>query len=175
MGDSMSGKIKLNGESSGSVTLQAPNSGSDITLTVPINGFGKVLQVVQATHSSAISTTSTSYVTTGLSASMTPSSTSSKILVLTSVPARKDTDNVFSGAVIGLFRGTVSGTLLVSGTVYAAGANAAGNVPLMFLDSPNTVSSQTYTIGLATGSAATTVTSCWGGNTGVIILIEVGS
>ena len=43
---------------------------------------GKVLQVVQATATTAKSTTSTSYAASGVSVSITPSATSSKVLVL---------------------------------------------------------------------------------------------
>ena len=43
---------------------------------------GKVLQVVQDTLTSVFNTTSTSYADTGLTASITPSSTSNKILIL---------------------------------------------------------------------------------------------
>jgi len=44
-------------------------------------GAGKVLQVIQSVHSTQVQTGSTSYVVTGLSGSITPSSTSNKILV----------------------------------------------------------------------------------------------
>jgi hypothetical protein len=46
-------------------------------------GGGKVLQVVQATTSTQTATSSTTWTDTGLSASITPSSASSKVLVLT--------------------------------------------------------------------------------------------
>ena len=45
-------------------------------------GTGSVLQVVSNTTSTQVSTTSGSYVTTDLTASITPSSASNKILVL---------------------------------------------------------------------------------------------
>jgi hypothetical protein len=45
---------------------------------------GSVLQVVQGNTSTEVNTSGTSYVDTGLSASITPSSASSKILVLVS-------------------------------------------------------------------------------------------
>lgn len=43
---------------------------------------GKILQVIQTAGKGAISTTSTSYVTSGLEVAITPSATSSKILVM---------------------------------------------------------------------------------------------
>ena len=51
------------------------------TVTMPT---GSVLQVVQATTSTKASTTSTSYADTGLTASITPSSSSNKVLVIIS-------------------------------------------------------------------------------------------
>ena len=45
-------------------------------------GFGKILQVVSASKTSAVSSNSTTYYSIGLNATITPSSTSSKILVL---------------------------------------------------------------------------------------------
>lgn len=70
-----------------------PQSGSTITLgssgnTVALgsgvsgSGFGKIGQVVQGTTTTGVTITSSTYVDTGLSASITPSSTSSKILVM---------------------------------------------------------------------------------------------
>lgn len=47
-------------------------------------GSGGVLQVVQQSITSTVSTTSSSYVATGLIASITPSSTASRILVMLS-------------------------------------------------------------------------------------------
>ena len=45
-------------------------------------GFGKILQVVSASKTSAVSSNSTTYYSIGLNATITPTSTSSKILVL---------------------------------------------------------------------------------------------
>lgn len=52
------------------------------TLAPAEAGGGKVLQVVNGTLSSSVDTSSTSYADTGLSVAITPSATSSKILVL---------------------------------------------------------------------------------------------
>ena len=58
------------------------NTISAITALPAAISTGKVLQVVQASfESSATSTTSTSFVATGLDVSITPSSSSSKVLV----------------------------------------------------------------------------------------------
>ena len=57
------------------------------------SGTGNVLQVVAATESTGVTTTSQSYQDTGLSASITPSATSSKILVIVSQNIRVHRNN----------------------------------------------------------------------------------
>ena len=85
--------VKLVGSTSGSVSLQAPASttgGAHRVLTLPdVNGTvattttaGKILQVVQTTKTDTFSTASSSYVdVTGISQAITPSASSSKILI----------------------------------------------------------------------------------------------
>ena len=120
---------------------------------------GSVLQVVQATTTTSTTTTSSSYVNTSLSASITPSSTSSKVLILCSISSLKTT-NQDALANIRIFRGNVSGPALgtdVMATTYFAGV--AGTIAVeaqaspMFLDSPATTSAQTYTVGLKSANA----------------------
>jgi hypothetical protein len=87
--------IVLQGSTSGSVTLQEPAiagttvldlpavSGTVLTTTSP--KAGNVIQVVNVTKTDVFTTTSSSFVdVTGLTASITPSSASSKILVMIS-------------------------------------------------------------------------------------------
>ena len=64
-------------------TVDIPSGATlDVTgATVSGLSAGKVLQVVQGTYATQASTTGTTYVTTNLSASITPSSTSNKVLV----------------------------------------------------------------------------------------------
>jgi len=75
----MPGSIKIDDGSGNYTILTSPTSlGSDKTFTLA----SPVLQVVTATLSSAASTTSGTFADTGLTANITPSSTSSKVLVL---------------------------------------------------------------------------------------------
>ena len=60
------------------------NTISAITALPAAITTGKILQVVQATHSTTVAQTASSYATSGLSAAITPSSSSNKVLVLTS-------------------------------------------------------------------------------------------
>lgn len=123
---------------------------------------GSVVQVVSTTKTDTFSTTSTSYVdVTGLSASITPRSTSSKILVLCSIV--HGANDVNAGTRFGLAR---NGTLIaqpVGGTsqdtmnVYTADAVVRDSSSINYLDSPNTTSSVTYNIKMFTSSATSYV------------------
>ena len=106
-------KVKIEGNASGTgtLTIAAPNTNTDRTLTLPdstgeivtatggvlpaldgsnltgISGGGKVLQVVQGTLTGDLgtaSTSSTSYIDSGLTASITPTTSGNHILVLVS-------------------------------------------------------------------------------------------
>ena len=127
-----------------------------LAFSTPTNG--SVLQVVNATYSTETSTTSTSWVTTGLNASITPTSTSSKILILGQV-AFSTSGSANNGAVT-LFRGTTSGTNLGHssfglGLIYSAGGRVDAIQSVMYLDNPSTTSSQTYTVAMNVGAGIT--------------------
>jgi 5-deoxy-D-glucuronate isomerase len=139
-----------------------------------LRGAFRILQVVQASHSTEVSTTSISYVTTGLTASITPQATTSKILAFVSMPTEKTTVSIFSGAFIGLFRGTVAGTNLVENLLYSE-QQIASTLALNWLDSPSTTSSQVYTVGIKTNSAAVTVKSCVINLKASLVLMEVSA
>lgn len=167
--------LRLKNSSSNYVQLNAPSSiASDFSLTLPGDdgtsgqylqtdgagalswaGAGKILQVVQGTPNADVeSTTSTTYGDIpDLTATITPSSTSSKILILT--------DLSLSGShamFVRLFRGTTeigsgnaaSGKETVLYQVYSgAGTNGPfyygfANPSKVVLDSPATTSPTTY-------------------------------
>jgi hypothetical protein len=142
-------------------------------------GGGKVLQVVYGSTSTDTSITSTTtYGDTGLSASITPSATSSKVLIFTSQQAA-----IFTSTLL------IHGTRIVrnSTTIFEPGDRSAGadisgghtpmyifdRITLAYLDSPATTSSTTYkTQGrMAFGNTVTYQSS---GNTSTIILMEIG-
>ena len=91
--DPQSGTALEIGTSGDTITIP---SGATITNSGTATGFGRVLQVITATDSTARSTTSTSYVTGSntLSATITPQATSSKIFVMMTGTGEKDTGGV---------------------------------------------------------------------------------
>ena len=112
---------------------------------------GKVLQVVSATYATQESTTSTTFVATSLSASITPSSASNKILALLELPmANRTTANSVRYASGTLFRDATN----LGNATYGMGILRTGiqngdwdgaNIGTCYLDSPSTTSSITYT------------------------------
>jgi hypothetical protein len=75
-------KIRLYGETSGFVELQAPDVADDGVLVLPTSaqGFGKVKQIIQATDATERTSTSTSFASAGLSANITPQKTGNLII-----------------------------------------------------------------------------------------------
>ena len=73
--------VDLKGGTTGQFLKKA--SGTDLDFSWA-NAPGKVLQVVYGSYATETTTTSTTYTDSGLSVSITPSATTSKVLVLTS-------------------------------------------------------------------------------------------
>jgi len=104
---------------------------------------GSVIQVVTSVTTNRTITTSTNYVSTGLSASITPISSSSTILIMTGQSGDNSGNN--SRAVVSLFR---DGTDLSSGgfgfQVIGQDVRTQAPANIVFSDTPNTTSSVTY-------------------------------
>ena len=112
------------------------------TVTMPA---GAVLQVVQGGNGSAVSTTSESWQATTLTATITPSSTSSKILINYSSNSYQ-ADNGQGASTI--YRGSTELTGHSDGCTKNWKDGSRGVSPHIgsWLDSPNTTSATTYTI-----------------------------
>ena len=124
-------------------------------------GGGKILQAVSNTTSSETTNASTNYASSGLAVAITPSASSSKILVLVGSNLRVAGDggasNVAREGKIAIFRGSVSGTLLqqqiigitnISATS-SSGVQSVNSISFAYLDSPSTTNATTYTIGIS--------------------------
>jgi hypothetical protein len=151
----MASKIKVDqiqtADGTGTIALQNQLSGMT-TASLPT---GSVLQVVSASLQDEASTTSGSFVSSGLTATITPSSTSNKILVTMSAALESTSAG---NATATIFRGTVSGTNL-GGNLYGYGyfkVGTSGNICASELDSPSTTSAQTYTVGIRNDAGGNT-------------------
>jgi hypothetical protein len=123
-------------------------------------GAGSVLQVVSTTKTDTFSTSSTSFVdVTGLSVSITPTSATSKILVIVSGNASGQTGLVAfrlrlmrDSTAISI--GDTSGSRIRSSVDSINADNSAqATVAINFLDSPNTTSAVTYKIQMSANAA----------------------
>ena len=139
-------------------------------------GGGKVLQVVSATYSTQASTTSTSYQDSGLTATITPTSASSKILVLTSNLFYVDRQT--AGQVLGKMNLVRGATQIFEQNQIGSG-NAdeymTSNVAFSYLDSPATTSATTYKQQYARVMNAGTVYVQFNSSNASIILMEIGA
>ena len=185
----------------------SPRSGTDVTLgdasdtftipasaTLDVNGTidvtgatvtglsaGKVLQVIYASYSTQLSTTTSSWLDLGLSAAITPSATDSKIFAHWIISARLDDD---CGYYAQLVRDTTAVyTPAFSRDIYA---NQSGGEtqridmrhPTFYLDSPSTTSATTYKIQVLTYSTSTILFQYdegSGGLTSQLVLWEIGA
>ena len=167
--------LKLNGSSSGYTAIDAPAAAGSNTLVLPAdngsngeflqtNGSGtldwsaegKILQVSTTATEVATSTTSTSYVdATGMSLAITPSSTSSKIIIVCCGTVNAIGSTYW--AYFTLLRGSTdlgnpsNGKGLLG--LYSNGSAADTHAPMtmFYVDSPNTTSSTTYKLQLKIG------------------------
>jgi hypothetical protein len=109
-------------------------------------GGGKVLQVVTAIDSGSWSSSSTSFQDTNLSVTITPNSTSNKILILGSVTYSNNLSSSNNG--LRLVRGStdLTGHQIYSLTIDGAGSYQRGVWGWHHLDSPSTTSATTYKV-----------------------------
>ena len=144
----------------GSNTQVIQTNGSGV-LSFADAGGGKIGQVIQTNKTDVFSTTSSSFVdVTGFSASITPSASSSKVLVIVNMSTSSSDNSIAArlyrgSTLIGAGDGSGSRSRTNSGS--SAYHSTLGNTNMMvqnitYLDSPNTTSSTTYKIqGAAVG------------------------
>ncbi len=142
-------------------------------------GGGKVLQVVNASTGTQVTNSTTTHADTTLTASITPSSSSSKILVLVSQNGiGKSAGNASNACDVKLLRGatTLTGITAAAETQTALLLNVGG-ISFCYLDSPATTSSTTYktTFANINGSAYAAVQFAYGTTYSNITLLEIGA
>jgi hypothetical protein len=140
-----------------------------------IGGGGKVLQVLTATDSTQRSTTSTSFVTASnsLSVDITPSATSSKVLIMISTVIGNDTEE--AQAISTIYRASTNLGDSTKGMLdtYHYGGTTRQSASLIFLDSPSSTSQLTYQL-YVRGTGGNTQINYNGGK-GSIIVMEIGA
>lgn len=146
---------------------------------------GKVLQVVSQHFTSQQNSSSSTYADTGITASITPSATNSKVLILVTVTGAKSAANAGNRLALKLVRGAtdllaITGGLANVSDNYGLYNNALqsnyGEYSMNYVDSPNTTSSTTYKIQYANGGGNfAQVEVCPGNASSSIVLLEIGA
>ena len=134
-------------------TLEIGSSGDTVNLGAGVTaGFGKLLQVVSTATTTTFSTTSNTFVDcTPMTVDITPSASSSKVLIVcnanfggspdnrTGVRLLRDSTDIFQGADASNRQG------VTTANAYAED-NSIYNVAFQYLDSPSSTSALTYHI-----------------------------
>jgi hypothetical protein len=155
----------------GITTLSGSNTGDDA-----INLKYRVLQVICGEYSAAVSTSSSSYSDTGLTATITPSSVNNKILVMVSQNGcQKNTGNTYLG--LKLLRGASVLKLFANGAGYnnATTVNDVGTCAINYLDSPASTSAQTYKTQLCSVNNVANAAVQHDGEVSTIVLMEIAA
>ena len=140
-----------------------------------LRGAFRVLQVVAATYSTQVASSSATLADTGLTATITPSATSSKVLVYVSQNGVGKVNN--ANAVIKLLRGASVINTLDESAAYtnSAADNRIGSVSGMYLDTPATTSATTYKTQFSSALGNASVYVQLGGSTSSIVLMEISA
>jgi hypothetical protein len=126
-------------------------------------GGGKVLQVVFGSTAQEVTSASSTFADTGLTATITPTSATSKILVLVSQNGTYSNNSSVGNALgLRLMRGATDICVFADGLSYAvtSGGAAVGSITaasVCYLDEPATTSATTYKTQFKSMSAAATV------------------
>ena len=159
------GTNKITGLTAGTAAGDAVNVGQLLYRQAPIQG----------TKTTSFSTTSTSYVATGLTATITPTSSASRIKVTVSVPGFDSSNSTLGFAYMTVARNT---TDLSNGNGFANSASGStlqfiSNVGFCYIDSPASTSATVYEVYIKIDNAL--VTARLNGLTGTctIILEEI--
>ena len=170
----------LNLQSNGTTKVAVSSSGVDLTgLSKSSLPTGSVLQVVNASYSTAVSNSTTTYTATGLTATITPTSATSKILIIVNhANCRKNPTSSNNAIDMKLQRNSVDLQQIMSSGGYTQTAEYLYfGIQYTLLDSPATLSATTYSTVFAnqTASAAVSVQADGTSSPSTITLMEIAA
>ena len=143
-----------------------------------LRGAFRILQVVQGVTNTPVSSTTTTYVDSGLTATITPQSSSSKILVLVNqVGGDKNSANVNNAINLRLVRGATQIALIAHSAGYTGTALnlRIAAMSTCYLDSPATTSATTYKTQFFSNSGVSGCSLQIGGDLSTMILMEISA
>ena len=141
-------------------------------------GGGKVLQVIAATYSTQALSSSTSYTDTGLTATITPTSATSKVAVfinLGSLSKESSGGNTGGAVQTKALRGATQIGFIESGYTGDTSRQDFGSISYAILDTPATTSATTYKAQFASLVSGQQVRVQTANSTSSIILMEIGA
>jgi hypothetical protein len=169
----------------GQVLTADSTAATGLAWTTPAAGGGKVLQVVSATSTTQTQVTGTTYGDANLSLSITPTSATSKILVMVNQTLRANNASaVGTGAAVRVLRGSTSIYNPNPGAYEIHYWESLGSTvsreaydikSLVYLDSPATTSATTYKTQIRGTSASDTASAQMANAVSVITLLEIGA
>jgi hypothetical protein len=130
--------------SSGQLSLSTGTTGTLAKASMPT---GSVIQVVQASYNTRIASSSNSFADTGLSVTITPTSVTSKILVMGhQADCFKSNSDSTNSIFLRILRGATEILLFADRNLLTAsgGQEMMATLPFHYLDSPATTSPTTY-------------------------------
>jgi len=164
------------------VSLNGTNvitNGKLVTSGMPV---GSVLQVVQGLTTTETTTSSSTPVNTTIAASITPTSSTSKILILIKISEAVKTNASASNRIqLRLYKNGVNmsfnaSSFMMSGNLYTATAvEARGSLGFNYLDSPATTSALEYRVYMASNDATSAVSVQNNSSPSTIILMEIAA
>lgn len=143
-----------------------------------LRGAFRILQVVEASVATQATSTTTTYADTGLSATITPQATASKILVIYSQNCYTQGTGTSLG--LRLVRNLPSANTVLrtdADLCYGTNSGLSAQQTFIYLDSPSTTSALTYKTQFARllGASSVFVNTNNAENTGNILLCEVSA
>ncbi len=159
-------------------TLPATFVAGDVLTAAQMNnlrGAFRVLQVVQGTLGTIATSASSTYADTGLTVSITPQSTSSKILVMVNNQWQKSSANSGNGSNYQIVRNSTA--IQAYGLIGYTGSalQNIGTSSMTFLDSPSTTSATTYKLQFANNFNGGTIYVSSDGSTSTITVMEISA
>ena len=153
-------------------------SGATIVNSGTATGFGggKIGQVVNATLSSEVSSSTTVFADTGLTVDITPTATSSKVLVIVCASETRKKDHASARLQSKLLRDTTELVIMTNeaGFTNDIDQNNFGGTSATYLDSPSSTSALTYKVTFANGAGSDgSVTFCNSTSVSTITVMEV--
>ena len=154
------------------------NSGATAPEWAAAPSAGKILQVVNATYGTEVLLMSSTFTDTGLTATITPTSATSTILILVNhTGVYKAYDNATNSMGIRLMRGATSILEFEkkAGFTNTSIENAVGSASTSYVDSPSTTSATTYKTQFKNFFNGTNVRIQYDNSISTITLLEIGA